>query len=693
MKERDSQDRGPRAGATQAFGSREREPAASSQSGAAVEGAAHEEGSSARAGGGTERGASGAEDRSEKERARQNDGSLPPELEDRPVVPGVGGSEEPRSEDTDLIGTIIDERYRITGFLGYGAMGSVYRAEHVTIRRPVALKLLHAGLVSLPEISARFEREAFAIGRIDHPNCVGVSDFGKLDDGSLYLALELVHGRPLADVLEREGRLEPRRALRITRHLLRGLAHAHRAGIVHRDVKPGNVVLTESDGDPDFAKILDFGIAKLEGQAESVEGGEKLTQAGIACGTPSYMSPEQVVGETAEARSDLYAAGVMLFELIAGRPPFDDEDHVSVLTMHTSTPPPRLSDAAPEVSVPLGTERLLGKALAKRREDRFATADAMIEAIDECLDEEGAGLGASAGADASTRDAADEPRPSGKRRETSRVRPEAATLLAARAGRAMTKVVSQPRRLARWGLPTVAIALVLAVGGWWFGFRDPGPSPVAMAAAAHLERGDPAGALALLEQEGSAAIDDDPHAQLQRGHVHAARREHAPAVEAYARALELRPELQSDPVLQTNLELLLEADQPDVVLGAAELLAGELADQSAARRLVELASSSERAELRHGALALAEDLGLDDAVDRTRSFSLDLRQADSCDGRREAVAKLRALGDPQAVASLRDALEREDVDNACLRADAKEAIRYLETLKRRTQPDAAPASE
>jgi eukaryotic-like serine/threonine-protein kinase len=604
------------------------------------------------------------------------------ELEARPVVPGAG-MEEPRDEDHEMIGVVIDERYRIQGFLGRGAMGSVYRAEHVIIRRQVALKLLHPALVSIPEIAARFEREAFAIGRIDHPNCVGVSDFGRLDDGSLYLALELVHGRPLGDVLDHERRLEPRRALRIARHVLRGLAHAHRAGIVHRDVKPGNVVLTERDGDPDFAKILDFGIAKLEGHAETVEGGEKLTQAGIACGTPSYMAPEQVVGDSADARSDVYAVGIMLFELIAGRPPFDDDDHVAILAMHTTQPPPSLAEAVPDVQVPLGTETLLRRALEKRREDRFDSAESMIEAIDACLDD---------GASASPREADDdgharpgEPKPA--KRPPRRVHPEAATVLATRAGRAMTAIVARHRRVKRAWPAVACVALVLGLAGWWFLVRDPRPSKIAIAAAVMLERGNPAGALAALDRHGDS-IDDDPHAQLQRGHAHAARREHALAVEAYERALALRRASRDDPVLHTNLELLLDADDPDVVLRAIALLVRVLEDAAAMERLLDLASASTHAELRHGALALAETLGLDDAVDRTHSFALDLRQAEACEERRDAVAKLRALGDPEAVTSLQDALGRDD--NACLHDDAAEAIRYLNALQRRTASDAAP---
>ncbi|HUH02229.1 MAG TPA: serine/threonine-protein kinase, partial [Kofleriaceae bacterium] len=223
---------------------------------------------------------------------------------------------------TEKIGTVIDRRYRITGLLGRGGMGSVYRAEHVRIRRPVAVKLLHPGYGQVEEIARRFEREAFATGRIDHPNIVIVSDFGELDDGTLYLVMELLDGVSLGDVMEEEKQLAPRRALRIIKHVLRGLGHAHAFEIIHRDIKPENVLLVEHAGEHEFAKILDFGIAKLVGDAELEEGGEKLTQAGVAFGTPAYISPEQATGSNIDHRADIYSLSVMLYEMLIGRAPF-----------------------------------------------------------------------------------------------------------------------------------------------------------------------------------------------------------------------------------------------------------------------------------------------------------------------------------------------------------------------------------
>jgi len=286
---------------------------------------------------------------------------------------------------TEKIGLVIDKRYQITGLLGRGGMGSVYRAEHVRLKRQVALKLLHPEFGRIPELSRRFEREAFATGRIDHPNIVTVSDFGELDDGTLYLVMELLDGVSLAEVLEKEHKLSPRRGLHIIRHVLRGLGHAHRAGVVHRDVKPENVLLVEHAGDADFAKVLDFGIAKLVGEAEAEGGADKLTQAGVAFGTPSYISPEQALGDTVDSRADLYSTTCMLYELLTGRTPFVADDKMKLLSMHATRTPAPLAELAPELAGNPELEALVGRGLAKRPAERWQSADDFGAAIDHYL--------------------------------------------------------------------------------------------------------------------------------------------------------------------------------------------------------------------------------------------------------------------------------------------------------------------
>jgi serine/threonine-protein kinase len=256
-------------------------------------------------------------------------------------------------------------------------MGVVYRAEHVHMKKAVAVKILHQHMTAMPEVVARFEREAVAAGRIEHPNVAGATDFGRLDDGSFYLVLEYIEGKSLSSLLASGGALPAVRALAIARQVADGLAAAHAAGIIHRDLKPENVMLVERDGVPDWVKVLDFGIAKVP--VEESEG-PKLTQIGTIFGTPQYMSPEQGQGHTVDARSDLYALGVMLYEMLAGKLPFFADDLVILITRHITEPPPPL----PEGIHPAVRELVL-ELLEKEPADRIQTASGVVERIDKLL--------------------------------------------------------------------------------------------------------------------------------------------------------------------------------------------------------------------------------------------------------------------------------------------------------------------
>jgi len=290
---------------------------------------------------------------------------------------GVSVSDPTTFEADPHLGRVLAERYRIVSLLGSGGMGSVYRAEHVHMKKPVAVKILHRHMTTNVEVVARFEREAVAAGRIEHPNVAAATDFGKLEDGSFYLALEYVEGENLADVIER-GALAPYRALAITRQIADGLSAAHAAGIVHRDLKPDNVMLVERDGVEDIVKVLDFGIAKLH--LEEGSGHKPLTQIGTIFGTPQYMSPEQGQGRPVDARSDLYALGVILYEMLAGKRPFDADDLVVVITRHVTEPPPALPSSVPE---PI--RALVSELLAKKPDGRPESAARLVERIDAIL--------------------------------------------------------------------------------------------------------------------------------------------------------------------------------------------------------------------------------------------------------------------------------------------------------------------
>jgi len=253
-------------------------------------------------------------------------------------------------------------------------MGAVYRGERLQLGRAVAIKFLHLAFLREPEFQRRFEVEARAMSRLGHPHCVSVIDFGVADVP--YLVMDFVHGVTLRDLIER-GALPAGRALLIMRQVLGGLSHAHGKGVIHRDIKPANVMLTEATGTGDHVRILDFGLAKM------FTPGEKSATVPMAIGTPSYMSPEQARGETVDARSDVYSAGVMLFELLTGEKPFLAEEAFSIIRMQIEDTPPRLSDKAPEgLRFSPELERVVARALEKRPEDRFQTAAELAEALE-----------------------------------------------------------------------------------------------------------------------------------------------------------------------------------------------------------------------------------------------------------------------------------------------------------------------
>lgn len=306
--------------------------------------------------------------------------SSPPEADGAPGSSPPASDASPRSADEKvdpLLGTILAGRYRVERLLGSGGMGAVYRAAHVHMRKLVALKVLHREMTYMPEVVARFEREAVAAARIEHPNVAAATDFGRLEDGTFYLVLEYVEGQSLGSLLASTGPLPAERALHITRQIADALGAAHAADIVHRDLKPDNVMLVEREGERDFVKVLDFGIAKvrLEGKDS-----QQLTQLGTIFGTPQYMSPEQAAGQVVDARSDLYTLGLILYEMLSGASPFNDDDMIVLLTRQMTAPPPPLpSDVPPAVRALV--ERLLAKAPAQR----YGSAAELIAAIDGCL--------------------------------------------------------------------------------------------------------------------------------------------------------------------------------------------------------------------------------------------------------------------------------------------------------------------
>jgi eukaryotic-like serine/threonine-protein kinase len=277
-----------------------------------------------------------------------------------------------------LLGQLVADRYRILELLGSGGMGAVYRAEHVHMRKPVAIKVLHRELTHLPDVVTRFEREAIAAARIAHPNVASATDFGRLADGACYLVLEYVQGKSLRQSINQSAPFSVEQALGIARQIAQALGAAHEAGIVHRDLKPENVMLVQAPSEPDLVKVLDFGIAKIRMPEQEAE--PALTRLGTIFGTPEYMSPEQALGQNADARTDLYSLGIIMYEMLTGRTPFADKELVAVLTRQmTDMPPPLPSDIDPLVSA------LIGSLLAKRPSERPQTAHEVVTRIEALL--------------------------------------------------------------------------------------------------------------------------------------------------------------------------------------------------------------------------------------------------------------------------------------------------------------------
>ncbi len=665
----------------------------------------------------------------------------------------------------ELIGLVIDGRYRLDDTLGRGGMGLVFRATHLGLRRQVAVKILHPTLANSPDVKSRFEREALAVGLVDHPNCVSTYDVGRLPDGALYLAMELLEGQSLADILESEAQLAPGRALHILAHILRGLGAVHNAGLIHRDIKPENIFLIRQGEDLDFAKILDFGIAKpISGELS--DDNVRLTQAGMAFGTPIYMAPEQALGNPMDGRADLYAAAVIGYEMLCGQPPFYSEDKLEVMSMHTAKPVPPMRNRLVKRGrpVPSSLEKLILRGLTKKPGDRYANADVFLAAVEHALaTPEGGqtnveiarapratGSQSLVGNDGQLELEDNSYQIDGAIEEALAVAPVAKSQPRSTPARAMptresnehvvTKVGPPPpvppvlgpgdprgrggvgiglpytgpsgepifgltpqQRLAQGhdarkkklllygGIAAAAIVIGVIVA---IATRPSGPKPLdpatpAGAAAEMLERGDIDGAIKSLEDQ-KDKIQGDAQAWLVLGHAHAAKNDKPlEALLAYRTAMAIDPKIEANKRMRASLRTLA-ANQKDeaIIEGAFDVWI--LTSDAEAQSLLLKAVESPFIVRRHAALSVLDRHKLGENLDRIKAYSLDLQDQQSCPLRAEAVAKLRAIGDPRAIPALQRAIlakgrtgaYKNKPINTCLIDDAKAAVGFLESLKK-----------
>ena len=295
-------------------------------------------------------------------------------------------SASPLDPNDPLIGNVLAGRYQVKRRIGEGGMGLVYEGLHRDIDKRVAIKVLRADLSRRPEVVARFRQEARSASRIGHENIVDIFDFGETQRGASYFVMEFLEGEDLGNVLGKKATIEAERACDIVLQCCRALSATHAKGIVHRDIKPENIFLTKRDGIDDFVKIVDFGIAKMSDIETNGAPGRKLTKTGMIFGTPEYMSPEQAGGRELDHRVDVYALGIILYECLAGRVPFEGDTFMGILTQHLTAEAPAIDAVNPQAKVSPELELVIRKALAKSADDRYQDTEELAEAIVCALD-------------------------------------------------------------------------------------------------------------------------------------------------------------------------------------------------------------------------------------------------------------------------------------------------------------------
>ena len=297
----------------------------------------------------------------------------------------------PQEQDPDIAsldpmpGRVVGGNFRIDKLIGAGAMGNVYKALQISLGKPVAVKILHHHLLSDEKLVARFKREAKSASLLNHPNSIQIIDSGEDRDGTLYIAMELLTGRDLAQVIRDDFPLPLLRIGRIMKQVLNALDEAHVQGVIHRDLKPSNIMLIERRGEKDFVKVCDFGIAKATLSDGADDRSAMLTVQGLVCGTPEYMSPEQARAEPLDGRSDLYSAAVILYQLATGDIPFRADSAMGIISRHLSEPPVPPSRRRPDLDIPTMIDQVVLRGLEKNRDLRFENAVAFRDAIEALL--------------------------------------------------------------------------------------------------------------------------------------------------------------------------------------------------------------------------------------------------------------------------------------------------------------------
>jgi len=568
-----------------------------------------------------------------------------------------------------LVGTTLDGRYRLVAHLASGGMGAIFRAEHVYMRKELALKVLRPDLSSLPDIAERFRREAEIAAGLEHDNIVRVTDFGRSPEGWLFLSMELLEGESLFERLRRTGPLMPEEAVSILVQMCRGLEAAHARGVVHRDLKPENIFLTAHPAG--LVKILDFGIAKLTDPQIASD-----TQAGMVVGTPEYLSPEQAMGSAIDGRADVYAVGLIAWRMLAGHHPFRAEDARGLLMMQATKPVPSVLEARPDLASWPVLVDAIARACAKDARERHLNAGELRIELEACL---------------SSLDLLPVPLPSESRSRTRAWTPPAPLDIAATAEATVTIDAGTvlrtplPVRLLRTlrghrVLLGAAAAMALAV-------------PASVALARWMEERPVSRAQALLAADRPEAARDllrpavlrrpnDPRLRVLQGRaLHRIPGQALAAMDAFSAALDIDPRA-LDPVSLAELGHDLGRERR-VAERSARLLArvGPPAVPAVLKAVGETAGAS-----RLRVLELARELNAEERLDRVGVYGA-LLDDPECDVRRAAARRLGEIGDPAAATRLGELAHekrylkglfgRTQEAPACGAAEAEAALKRL----------------
>lgn len=599
----------------------------------------------------------------------------------------------------ELTGQLISGRYQVEECLGRGAMGEVYRATHTLMAKTVAIKVLRSQLEQRDDLVERFRREAQAAAHIDHPNICAASDFGQMDDGTFFLVIEYLEGHTLEDAIEARAPISAAQTIDIAVQVASGLSRAHELDVIHRDLKPENIMLVAREDGQDFVKILDFGVARvrLTEQHENAQ----LTQAGTVWGTPLYMAPEQAAGGEVDGRSDLYSLGVILYEMLCGRPPFKDSNPARVMAMHLTHQPRPPSEYAPEAKIPLALETLVLELLDKDPNSRPASASALIERLEACRDADKLPIAQRA------QDIADQSSVLLKRAVNSSETGVARALTWFRAQETLTQGivlgVSAALLLAVILVPTIAVISTIAGSSGSTTaaaqakskkvrrnlkekradfIKEAGLDDVPVALAENRT----SDALSALDNA-AATYGDNPHFAYLSGRTNAVRGRWQASIDAYKKALSAEPLYANDSQLVDDIFVRFSDPKKHRAAPAQELIEEYLDTVYATQKLAEVASESDSGSARKRAYQVLESTKrMDDLEDWSR-LSIQMGNAKNCNARKKIIPDIVKAGDPRGLKVLRayaskstrgcGFLSLEDC-HACMRGDLRDAIQTLE---------------